>query len=276
MDTSLVAPEMQTGIQLLQHPLWSRLGWLAHGFTTRTGGLSRVYSADGSGELNLGFTPADDREVVLQNRALLLRALPGGDTPGTQLTVLSQVHSPTIHIVRETGEVPPGDGMVTAKPGMYLAIQTADCVPVLLVDEKRRVVAAIHAGWRGTVKRIVEAGIETMQQEFGTHPADASALIGPAIGPCCYAVGEELHGEFTAAFPYGSELFTSKRVGGENKLHLDLGEANRRQLLESGLKQENIHQLGGCTNCQPERYFSHRQSHGNTGRLMSVVGIRAE
>ena len=193
---------------------------------------------------------------------------------GTQLKTMSQIHSPTIHIVNDTDVIPPGDGMVTATPGVYLSIQTADCVPVLLVDEKLRAVAAIHAGWRGTVKQIVRAGVDTMRETYGSCAADVSAVIGPSIGACCYAVGEELRAEFAEAFAYSSELFTLTSAHGETKLHLDLGKANRHQLLDAGIKAENIHALGGCTSCQPEKYFSHRQSQGNTGRMMSVVGIR--
>jgi YfiH family protein len=261
-------------LQLLQHPQWSRLPWLAHAFSTRTGGLSTVYRQDGLGELNLGFTPADDRETVMQNRQLLLRELDGTRESGARLTALSQIHSPVVHTVHGLEEIQPGDGMVTATPGVYLAIQTADCVPMLLVDEKRRVVAAVHAGWRGTVKRIVEGAVEKMRQDFASGPGDISVLIGPSIDPCCYAVGEEVHQEFAAAFPYAEELFRTEGSGAERKLRLDLVAANRRQCIECGVEPHNIHRVGGCTSCNQEQYFSHRRSGGNTGRMMSVVGIR--
>jgi YfiH family protein len=157
---------------------------------------------------------------------------------------------------------------MTATPGTLLAIQTADCVPVLLVDTRQRVVAAFHAGWRGTVQRIVETGVARMRQEFSAKPKDLHAVIGPAIGPCCYEVGDELKQAFNAHFPYAADLFSGQSP------HLNLNEANRRQLLAGGLKPENIRRAGGCTSCQPELYFSHRQSGGNTGRMMSVVGVR--
>ena len=259
---------------VLRHPRWTSLDWLVHGFSTRHGGQSVVYSLDGAGELNLGFTPADDRETVLANRALLLQELAGREGSSAQLKTLSQIHSGTVHSVRGDEEVSPGDGMVTATPDVYLAIQTADCVPVLLVDERLRVVAAVHAGWRGTVQRIAGEAVATMHREFGSVPGDISAMIGPSIDPCCYAVGEELHDAFTTAFPYAGELFTLEGLGTERTLRLDLVEANRRQLLESGARAENIVRVGGCTSCHPHQYFSHRQSGGSTGRMMSVVGVR--
>ena len=277
-------PEVDpTTVPVLRHPRWSHLQWLAHGFSARKGGLTTVYnavynndeSAEFTGELNLGFTPADERELVLRNRELWLQALTGGES-GARLQTLSQIHSSIVHGVSDPDEVPAGDGMVTASPGLYLAIQTADCVPVLLVDEKQRVVAAVHAGWKGTVKRIVEVAVDKMRQQFGSDPGDLSALIGPSIGPCCYVVGGDLQQEFTAAFSYAEQLFHSRNNGGETRLHLDLGKANQRQLIESGVHAGSIDQLGGCTACQPDKYFSHRRSQGHTGRMMSSVGIRAQ
>ena len=189
-----------------------------------------------------------------------------------------------------------GDGQMTDEPGLLLAIQTADCIPVLVADRKRRAVAAFHAGWRGTVKRIVETGIGRMRLAFGSRPEDLVAAIGPGIGACCYAVGEEVLSEFESQFSYarralsrgfrfrpGAEvnipmLFLTQRAPGHSpigpSLHLDLIEANRRQLLAAGLKPESIQVVGGCTQCHTELFFSHRASHGHAGRMMAVIGIR--
>jgi len=174
-------------------------------------------------------------------------------------------------------------------------VQTADCIPVLVADRKRRAVAAFHAGWRGTVKRIVEAGVGRMRLEFGSRPEDLMAAIGPGIGACCYAVGEEVFSSFDCQFIYGRELFREVSTlepeaaswpmqfldrsapghsASGSSLHLDLAEANRRQLLAAGLKPGSIKQVGGCTACQPGLFFSHRASHGHAGRMMSVIGIR--
>jgi len=256
------------GVSVLKIPAWDKLGgqrspWLWHGFSTRKGGVSRAYCAEDSpGELNLGFTGADDREAVSRNR-----------------------QSPR-----------KGDGLMTAEPGILLGVQTADCIPVLVADRKRHVVAAFHAGWRGTVKRIVESGIGRMRLEYGSRPEDLTAAIGPGASVCCYAVGDEVLSSFESQFAYASELFRevydadpvrtkypmlflSQRAPGHSPIgpsvHVDLIEANRRQLLDAGLKPQSIHTTGGCTNCHRELFFSHRASQGHAGRMMSVIGIRA-
>jgi YfiH family protein len=188
-----------------------------------------------------------------------------------------------------------GDGILTDEPGLLLGVQTADCIPVLVADRKRRAVAAFHAGWRGTVKRIVETGIGRMRLQFGSRPEDLVAAIGPGIGACCYAVGEEVLSSFESQFSYARELFRdvydsdpvrtkypmlflTQRAPGHSligpSLHLNLVEANRRQLLAAGLKPRSIKVVGGCTNCQPELFFSHRASQGRAGRMLSVIGIR--
>jgi YfiH family protein len=184
---------------------------------------------------------------------------------------------------------------MTNESGLLLGIQTADCIPVLVADRKRRVVAAFHAGWRGTVKRIVEAGVGRMRLEFGSRPEDLTAAIGPGVGACCYAVGDEVVSSFESQFAYGDELFhevydadpvrtkypmlflTQRAPGHSNigpSLHVDLVEANRRQLLAAGLKPASIHLTGGCTSCHRQLFFSHRASQGHAGRMMSVIGIR--
>jgi hypothetical protein len=186
---------------------------------------------------------------------------------------------------------------MTDSPGLLLGIQTADCIPILVADRKRRAVAAFHAGWRGTVSRIVQSGVGRMRLEFGSKPEDLIAAIGPGIGPCCYAVGDEVLSSFESQFAYARELFRevydadqvhlrypmlflTQRAPGHSEigpsLHLNLAEANRRQLLAAGLKPSAIQFVGGCTNCQPEMFFSHRGSQGRAGRMMSVIGIRPE
>jgi polyphenol oxidase len=155
-------------------------------------------------------------------------------------------------------------------------------------------VGAFHAGWRGAVKRIVETGVGRMRLEFGSRPADLIAAIGPGIGPCCYAVGEEVLAEFESQFAYGRELFRevsgsdpvrrrypmlfmNQRAPGHGqpgtRLHVDLIEANRRQLLDCGIPARSIRIVGGCTQCHPDLFFSHRGSGGRTGRMMAVIGM---
>lgn len=281
---------------------WNRYDWLVNGFSTRIGGVSTAYSpGENRGDLNLGFTASDTRENVLENRRLLLKRLNKGYGKKSlpALVTLRQIHSSVIHRVDRADadrELPlKGDGMMTDEPGLVLGIQTADCIPVLIADRKRKAVAAFHAGWRGTLKRIVENGVGRMRLEFGSRPEDMIAAIGPGIGSCCYAVGEEVHHEFLSQFAYADKLFhevsdsdpvkekypllfLTARAPGHSKLgpslHLDLVEANRRQLLDAGLKAKSICLTGECTNCAPDRFFSYRASQGFTGRMLSVIGVR--
>jgi hypothetical protein len=279
-------------------PGWQEVTWLWHGFSTRQGGVSRAYCAeDAPGELNLGFTADDSLEAVVRNRSLLAEAVSGD--PATPLVAVRQFHSSVVHRAAAADALRErpwkADGQVTDEPGLLLGIQTADCIPVLVADRKRRVVGAFHAGWRGTVKHIVETGVGRMRLEFGSRPEDLIAAIGPGVGACCYAVGEEVLSEFESQFPYARELFhevystdavrnkypmlfLTQRAPGHSpigpSLHLDLVEANRRQLLDAGLKPSAIHVVGGCTSCQPELFFSHRASRGHAGRMMAVIGIK--
>ena len=314
----------RNGVQFLPVPGWQNFPWLWHGFSTRRGGLSRAYCADEApGELNLGFTAADDRLTVEHNRRLLAEAVTGN--PETPLETLRQIHSTLIVAGSNAapsleckggvpgdgssslgckGGVPgdgssslgcKGDGLMTDQPGLLLGVQTADCIPVLVADRRLRVVAAFHAGWRGTVNRIVESGIGRMRLLFGSWPEDLIAAIGPGIGPCCYAVGEEVFSSFESQFAYFNDLFhevddsdavrkrypmlfLTQRAPGHSpigpSLHLDLWEANRRQLLAAGIKPRAIQLVGGCTSCQPELFFSHRASQGHAGRMLGVIGIQ--
>jgi len=286
------------GAQWLAVPAWRKLPWLWHGFSTRKGGASRCYCAeDSQGELNLGFTASDEHETVVHNRRLLAEAVTG--VAATPLVTIRQFHSNVLAFAAEADaarEQPrKADGLMTDRPGLLLGVQTADCIPVLVADRKRRVVAAFHAGWRGTVQRIVEAGVGRMRLEFGSRPEDIVAAIGPGIGACCYAVGEEVLSSFESQFTYARELFhevdsadavrtkypmlfLTQRAPGHSpmgpSLHLDLVEANRHQLLSAGLKPRSIQTTGGCTSCQTDLFFSHRASQGHAGRMLSVIGIR--
>jgi len=286
-------------VEIVRAPGWNAWPWLVHGFSTRTGGVTTAYRpAQKAGELNLGFTSSDERDKVLENRRRFLQAL--GAPSSMDLVTLKQIHSSNVLRVGSSntpgGEPCQGDGLMTDRLGVLLAIQTADCIPVLIADVKKKAVAAFHAGWRGTVKRIVESGVGQMRVAFGSRPDDLMAAIGPGIGACCYAVGEEVRSEFTSQFAYASDLFfevsdhepirekypmlflTARAPGHSNlgpSLHLDLMEANRRQLLDAGLRPDAIRRIGDCTRCQNNRYFSYRAEQGFTGRMLSAVGIRS-
>lgn len=280
----------------------STISWLVHGFSTRAGGSSRAY---GHGDLNLGFTKDDPKSTVERNRATFLQALGAFDQKRGKsskssskfwpLITMRQIHSDVIRCVEAVpGEPLTGDGLITATPGLLLAIQTADCLPVILADAKRRAVGVFHAGWRGTVKRIVEKGVGEMHRSFGSRPSDLKAAIGPGIGGCCYEVGEEVRTKFESQFAYAASLFRevkesdpvrekypllflTARAPGHSvlpkKIFLDLVEANRQQLIAAGVPKKNIDTVPLCTNCHPELLFSYRAEKGKTGRMMGAVGI---
>jgi purine-nucleoside/S-methyl-5'-thioadenosine phosphorylase / adenosine deaminase len=267
--------------------------WLVHGFSTRVGGVSKVY---GGKAFNLGFTKHDSRTAVEKNRAKFLSQLGARGSRAWPLVTLKQIHSDLIHQVTSLPEHPlAGDGLITRTPGLLLAVLTADCIPVVVVDSKQKAVGVFHAGWRGTVKRIVEKGVGEMQRWFGSQPRDLRAAIGPGIGGCCYEVGEEVRAKFESQFVYASELFrrvkdsdpvrekypllflTARAPGHSelpHRLFLDLVEANRRQLLDAGVRKQNIYAASLCTNCRTDLLFSHRAEKGKTGRMMAAVGIR--
>jgi YfiH family protein len=281
-------------LRVLQSSDLKRIPWLVHGFSTRPGGFTTSY---GGRTLNLGFTKDDLRESVERNRTKMLLAA-GAATKAKPwpLVTVRQMHSDVIHVVRSRKAGPlAGDGLVTNLAGLALGILTADCFPVLLVDAKNKAVGAFHAGWRGTVKRIVEKGVGIMRLEFGSRAQDIHAVIGPGIQNCCFEVGEELEQVFHSQFDYAAELFHSvqesdavrerypmlfmnQRAPGHGdpcfKLHLDLREANRRQLLAVGVPAANITTLVDCTACSPRKFFSHRKEQGKTGRMLALVGIK--
>jgi len=259
----------------LRVPAWAAEGWLVHGFSTRLGGASRIEgAARADGDLNLGYTALDRPETVSVNRESFRDALLPSDAkrPEWGMVTLKQMHSALARRVgrAEIGERASlwGDGLMTDEPGVLLGIQTADCLPVLVADRRRRAVAAFHAGWRGTLKGIVERGVSAMGREFGSDPGDLVAAIGPGIGRCCFAVGAEVRELFTAKYAYAGELWAE---GAPRRL--DLVEANRRQLLAAGVAAEAIFALNECTSCRTDRFFSYRAERGKTGRMMAVIGI---
>ena len=288
-------------VQLLHSEKLGKLAWLLHAFSTRHGGVSRVY---GGNALNLGFTQHDSHAAVERNREIFLKELGVANARSSwPLVSLRQIHSDVIHRVdrvqgdRMLEQPVAGDGIVTDTPGLLVAVQTADCLPIILVDRKRSAVGVFHAGWRGTAKRIVEKGVGEMRKHFESDPRDLVAAIGPGVQGCCYEVGEEVRAKFEAQFAYAGSLFrqvkesdpvrekypllflTARAPGhGELpvKLFLDLVEANRRQLLDAGVMAKNIEAVGPCTACHTELLFSFRAEKGITGRMMAAAGIRPE
>jgi polyphenol oxidase len=175
-----------------------------------------------------------------------------------QLATLKQVHSATcVAAAGRAGVLGQGDALVEDTPGAVVAVRTADCIPILLVDESRRAVAAVHAGWRGTVAGVAERAVGAMRHRFGTDPVALHAAIGPGIGKCCYEVGPEVAAEF----------------GERGRAHIDLVEANRQRLLAAGLEGSRIYPANLCTMCRAAEFHSFRRDREAAGRLYSFAGI---
>jgi YfiH family protein len=176
-----------------------------------------------------------------------------------QLATLKQIHSSScVAAEGRSGLLGEGDALLENRPGSVVAVKTADCIPILLVDERLHAVAAVHAGWRGTAARIAAEAVTAMAGRFGTRAEDLHAAIGPGIGKCCYEVGPEVAAQF----------------GGQGRGHIDLAAANRRQLEESGVTPRHIYASNLCTMCRSEEFDSFRRDQAAAGRMYSFAGIR--
>ena len=283
---------------------------------------------------NLGLTPGADPRSVRSNRRLFADALGGF----RWIASLKQVHSASIYrVVKRASAACPasdeldyfaagsfpagsaapmvplrdgvsaaaeqreyaGDALFTAEPGVLLSIRIADCLPVLIVDSKLRLVAAIHAGWRGALARIVQKTVGELQRISKSRPQDLVAALGPGIGRCCYEVGDEVVDAFAGQFAGSAGFFHKPHTGTEGpqpdrralllhtqappgharprpSLHLDLAAVARAQLVASGLKASAIHATSYCTACRGDLFFSHRREGTRAGRMMAVIGLPEE
>ncbi len=241
--------------QYITVPALNDLPIVRHAFTTRQGGL---------GARTGGMRSPDDWKDV---------AGAFGIAPDRVVTV-NQVHGDDVVVVdkgncREVREVR-ADGIVTGARGIAVGVETADCVPVLLADPAVPAVAAVHAGWRSTVKKIVQKALWSLQHHFGADPSRVIAAIGPAIGPECYEVDEPVMGPVRGAFPFWNEAASPR---GSGRWSLDLVKLNRLALVAAGLKERNVHGLGLCTSCRRDLFYSYR-AEGRTGRMLSVIMIK--
>lgn len=298
-------------LKVLSAPVLAELPWLVHGFSTRYGGVSTPpYVESKRGELNLGQVKWDTAEHVAENRRRFLAALPAKNF---QLLTLNQIHSDLLRSFARAGggsrlaataadspctDSLRGDAHMTAAPGLLLAILTADCLPILIADARQRVVAAVHAGWRGTLKRIAAKTVGRMRFLYNSRPEDIRVAIGPGISACCFEVGEEVRHAFESQFAGGHGFFTlppeRERPLNERhalmhrniikypllekpkKYHLDLVKANVNQLTAAGIAEKSIWAGAPCTHCHPRQFFSHRRDSLRAGRMMSVIGIRGK
>jgi polyphenol oxidase len=243
-------------LDLFQFVNLSRIGGMVHAITTRHGGVS----AGRCESLNVSYSVGDAAENVDEN---LRRAAEAVGSRRVDVFAPYQVHGREATLVdAETEGRRRCDILLTRSPAKTLMLRYADCTPVLLADPRRKAIAAVHAGWRGSAVRAAGAAVSALADAFDSRPADLVAGIGPAIGPCCYVVGNDV----VEAFSDRADLIRDGR--------LNLWEANRQALVEAGVPAENIELAGMCTQCQSERFFSHRANGGQpAGRFAALIKL---
>ncbi|MBN1662649.1 MAG: peptidoglycan editing factor PgeF [Deltaproteobacteria bacterium] len=244
--------------------------FIRHAFCTRRTGVSKVPFLS----LNAGDHLGDREEDVLKNRAMIADAF---HLDSRNLIIVDQVHGDGILVLGDpadsTGKYASAacDAIVTDRPGLALAVKTADCVPIFLVDPVRRIVGAVHAGWRGTTLKIAAKTVDVFIKRFAGRPGDILAVIGPAIGPCCYEVDEQVH-EAMMYDKNRDRLFRPLPDAG--KWMFDLPLANKLHILNRGVPEENIFLADCCTACRKDMFFSHRAEGGKTGRQLNFIYIK--
>lgn len=254
------------GIPYYSCRAFEELPGLCHGFSTRRSGVSDLAECS----LNLGCSSGDSAERVNANRRRFLSALRLHEAC---LVTLHQVHSNRVHIIKDISgqwNQTEGDALITRVEEIALAVQIADCLPVLMADPQKNVIAAVHSGWRGTLKRIVEKTVEEMRSTFGSDPAQIIVAIGAGIRACCYEVGLEVAGIFDEEYPECGLTTPAKARPG--KYLLDLPKALGIQFHASGIRPENSFDLGACTRCNVNEFFSYRAEGSRAGRMMAVIG----
>ena len=255
------------GVEFLRSPLLEKLAFLRHGFSTRRGGVSE----GGFRSLNLGRARGEVPENVAENRRRFFEA---ADFPAGRLVEVKQVHGCDVLVAEDVSpdEKACGDALVTNVPGLGVAVQTADCIPVLIADARKMVVAAVHAGRKGVAGGVLPGTIERMREEYGCEPRDMRASLGPAISGERYEVGEECLPPFRERHRNWRDFTTPL---GRGKWLLDLPLVARLQLASAGIPESRIGAPGPCTFSESSRFFSYRRDGPPTGRLLSAIWIGA-
>ncbi len=257
-------------------PIFSRYPEIRHAFTTRYGGVSEGYF----GKMNLSFNMGDSREHVTENYGIICKAI--GIDPKT-IVLSRQTHTANVKVVGKenmgTGifkeyDYNDVDALITNEAGVTLVTHSADCCILAFYDPQKRVIAASHAGWRGTVQEIGGATITKMRESFGCDPQDIIVALAPSIGPCCYEVDMPVYSRFEElGYLNLGKIFIPKSNG---KFMLNLWQANRQILLHYGIKEENIELTDICTNCNSEDFHSHRATQGKRGVNGLILQISGE
>lgn len=267
------------GIPCVHLSALEALGGVTAFFTGRSGGVSVRWN----GGLNWSYSVGDDPEAVRENRRRTLallggdlhHAVMGGLVHGDRVVAIPSAEAADVRaqaVLPDTVRlIPDCDGLITDQPGVALVTTAADCVPVFLYDPVRRAIAAVHAGWRGTVKGIGARAVAAMVERYGCRPADLVGAVGPSIGPCCYEVDDQVAEPVRAYYGEAAQGLLSP-TGAPGKYHLNLWEANRYDLLRAGVGSVTI--SGECTSCGVHRLFSHRAEHGAAGRGAGVIMLR--
>ena len=244
----------------------SKITWVAHAISTRTGGMSPPpYES-----LNLSWTTGDKKETVLKNRKLFFGMFRKEED---DVVEMKQVHGDHVAVVGQAEKgttVLERDAIITGTPGVVLLVKSADCVPILLIDPVKRVVGALHAGWRGTAAEIARLTIDHMEDYFGTRAENVVAGVGPSIGPCCYEIDTPVINAFNG-FSYRDKLFTKQY---DDRANFNLWDANKFQLIERGVKEKNIEVAGICTKDNNNLFFSDRGLGKPGGRFGGVIFIK--
>lgn len=245
----MTEPRLISSEKLSQYPA------LRFAMSTRIGGVSPEPLG-----MNLSYRVGDDPANVAENRKRFFGSLGFSDSGSA---IPHQCHSSSIQVVSQPGEYESCDGLVTRTSGLPLVVTVADCLPIVLYDPSRAVLALVHAGWRGTAQGIVAEAVDIMVKQCGVISNELIAYLGPSAGVCCYEVGGEV-----------AEVFSLDQIEQrDDRLYLNLKKANADQLLSSGMKKENIEISPSCTICNPQFFHSHRRDRNKSGRMMAVVSL---
>lgn len=264
--------KLNQGVTYLAADGMDAAGGVAHGFSTRLGGVSEGMWAG----LNLGVSRGDDPERVRENYRRFLAAV---GAKGETLVMTNQVHKDVVRVVTSAdwksdpyGKVAyEADGLMTATPGVTLAVFSADCIPVLFYDPVRRVVAAVHSGWRGTADGIVTRAVERMKDVYGSRPEDILAAIGPGICKNCFETHEDVPNAMMAAL--ATPVLQHIQIKENGKFAVDLKGINALRLEQAGLDPAHVAVCGECTACNTDKYWSHRKMGTNRGSMAAVIQL---